>query len=186
MLLKSPYQKISKKGYPRLLLISGFFSFALLIVINRVDLHLKSGVTPHGIISFELASSPDASLQMMQAWDAEAKMYAAFSLGIDYLFIISYALFLSLLCMLLANKFTEKRFLLNMGILIGYGLWLAAALDALENFALFQLLFGNTNSVYTIIASTSAAIKFLLVLLSFIYLAAGGIILLKDRILTNN
>ncbi len=186
MSLKPLYTQSSSKSFKWLLLFSGILSLLVLIVLNRVDVHLKTAAAPQGIISFELAGSSDASQQMVQSWDAPAKMYAAFSLGIDYLFMISYALFLSLLCTLLADRFSRKRFLSNTGVLLGYGLWLAAALDAVENFALFRLLFGSTDSFYSTLASSSAEIKFLLILLSFIYLAAGGIVLLKDKILSNN
>ncbi len=179
---KIPYQGISRKTYFRLLIISGLLSFVLLITLNRIDLHLKTDAAPQGIISFELASNPDVSQQMIQSWDGAAKMYAAFSLGIDYLFMISYALFLSLLCMLLANKFSEKRFHYNAGILLSYGLWLAAVLDAVENFALFRLLFGSTNTLYSGLAAGCAGVKFILVLLGFLYLAWGGIVLLLSRL----
>ena len=185
-MLKPLYAESRRKTNLWLLFFSGLLSLILLIVLNRVDVPLKTGAAPQGIVSFELAGSPDASLRMMQSWDAEAKMYAAFSLGIDYLFMISYALFLSLLCLRLAVKFKGKRFLFNAGVLLGYGLWLAAALDAVENFALFRLLFGSGNLGYVSLASGCASVKFALVLLSFVYLTAGGFFLLLYRGKQNN
>ena len=181
MKLTPLYAQTYPKTFSRLLFVSGFFSLALLIVLHRVDVHLRTTAAPLGIISFELAPGFYASQQMVQSWDAVAKMYAAFSLGIDYLFMISYALFLSLLCMLFTRKFSEKRILFNAGILISYGLWLAALLDAVENYALFRLLFGSSNTFYPTLASASASIKFTIILLSLIFILYAGIELIINK-----
>jgi hypothetical protein len=50
---------------------------------------LVTSQAPGGIISFELAKTPAKSTSIMNSWDSTQKLIAAFSLGLDYLFILS-------------------------------------------------------------------------------------------------
>jgi len=176
-MLPVPYSGLNS----HILIISGIISTILLIVLNTIDIPLQNSVAPNGIISFELAADYSESQEMIHSWNSKAKMYAAFSLGIDYLFLVAYGIFLSLLCAFLAFKVSLRKFFYNAGILISYGVLLAAVLDAIENFALFKLLFGSSNEFYPLLASGSAIIKFMLVLLSFVYILSATILILVQK-----
>lgn len=116
-----------------------------------------------GIVSFELARTPQAAQAMLNAWDARARLFVAFSLGFDFLFMPLYATALSAALLLTAERLTG----LSGGIanLLGWGAYLATLFDALENIALFSILTGTLGS-NPAIAFGCATIKFGLLLLA--------------------
>lgn len=180
-MLKPPFPQIDEQVYPKILFVSCFITISLLITLSLIDIHLQNPAAPDGIISFELAANYTESQQMIQSWDSRAKMYAAFSLGIDYLFLVTYGFFLSLICVFLALKVRTRKLIYNAGLIVSYGVLAAAILDAIENFALFKLLFGSSNELFPLLASSSAIIKFMLVLISFIYILSATIIILVQK-----
>ena len=114
--------------------------------------------------------------QILSSWDADAKVRGALSLGIDYLFLISYALFIASGCAYIAGRLMMRRwFLAKLGFFLGWAQFAAALLDAIENAALIQLLLGSQQEPYTWIAWGCAGIKFTLVGSGLAYMAFGFI-----------
>ena len=182
-MLKPLFTTIDEQVYPKILFVSGFTTIILLTTLSLINLPLQNLIAPNGMISFELAADYNESQEMINSWNSKAKIYAAFSLGIDYLFLVAYGFFLSLLCVFLAHKVSARKIFYEAGILVSYGVLGAAMLDAIENFALFKLLLGSSNEFYSLLASSSAIIKFMLVLLSFVYILSAGIMI---RVLKNH
>jgi hypothetical protein len=134
----------------------------------------------YGIVDYELAFTPDKAAQILNTWDSEARAAAYRSLGIDYVFMPSYALFFGAVTLLIARAQTGK--LRQIGFAITIGCILAGLLDALENAMLLSILNGPPVApAPPLIASVAASIKFLLLLLPLIYWPVGLIALILRR-----
>lgn len=145
-----------------------FLAFTIIIfgVFSFLDQPLQTSAAPGGIVSFELARTLDASQTIVNSWDSNARLFAAFGLGFDYLFMPVYALALSLGLLLAGNGIINwyKTFT----TWLGWGAFAAALFDAVENYALWQVLTGNTNSVIPQLAWLCATIKFTLLIIGII------------------
>jgi hypothetical protein len=94
-------------------------------------------------------------------------VFAAFGLGIDYLFMPVYALTLAFGTLLASRK--HEGFLKPLGAVAGYGAFMAALFDAAENYALLQVLLGNIQSAYPAVAAFCAILKFGLIVFGVFY-----------------
>ncbi len=137
---------------------------------------------PNGIISFELAKEMDKSLAIISSWDLNAKVNAGLSLGIDFLFLVLYAIFFSTACFLIAQKYSNKNnWIYKTGLLLAKLQFVAALFDAVENIALIKLLLGSINSLFPSIAYYFASIKFTIIIIGIIYIIIGIFTLLFQK-----
>lgn len=164
-----------------------FFAFlaltlVLFAIFRALDTPLRTSAAPSGIVSFELAGSTEKAFQVMASWESacsdcpavdryKAHYYAAFGLGLDYLFMPAYALALSLGILLAASRHTGV--FAKIGAWLGWGALAAALFDAVENFALWQLLTGDFQAVWPRLAAICATVKFALLLLGLAYALIG-------------
>lgn len=148
-----------------------FLGLTMLIfgVFGALDQPLRTSAAPYGIVSFELAGSPERAFQIMVSWEGGCEdcppirkfqpyLYAAFGLGLDYLFMPAYALALSL-GLLLAGA-GRAIWYSRWTAVMGWGAFAAALLDALENYALWQVLTGDFSPAMTQMAAVCAVLKF--------------------------
>ena len=63
-----------------------------------------------------------------------------------------------------------------LGLLLAWGLWLAAIFDAIENSALIVMLFGTVANPYPQMAYICAICKFSLIILGLVYILIAGLI----------
>jgi hypothetical protein len=117
------------------------------------------------IVDFEFCRTVDKANAILKAWDQVARIQAAFSLGFDYLYIPFYSTTIALACIWAANKLGGNRVWHNMGMLFAWGLWVAAVLDCVENYALLTMLQGTVANPYPALATLCASCKFSLILL---------------------
>ena len=156
-----------------------FFAIGFTLIMQVVGAPLRTEAAPLGIISFEFAGTIDSAGAILASWDEAQRMQAAFSLGLDYLYMVIYALAISFSCLALAAAFRLRSTLLGgIGLALGWAQWLAAALDAMENYALLRLLFGASDPLWAQIAWWAAAVKFAFVMLGILYVLAGTALLL--------
>jgi len=166
-----------------------FFTFLagtliLFAVFRVLDAPLQTPAAPNGIVSFELAGTPEKAFQILVSWEPDVqsdspmgiqpngKLFAAFGLGIDYLFMPVYATALALGILLAAGRH-DGRFA-TFGPWLGWGAYSAAIFDAIENFALVQILLRNQVwSPYPEVAAISATVKFGLLMLGLVYALVG-------------
>ena len=169
------------EGIPNPYRKSLFFAFLVLTIVlfailRVLDQPLRTDAAPNGIVSFELAGDPLTARAITDSWkqlslalssvagqpNAEVVntpyVFAAFGLGVDYLFMLTYALALAFGTLLAAQKHTG--WLKFLGVLAGYGAFAAALFDAVENFALLRILLGAIQSSYPAIAAYCATAKF--------------------------
>ena len=155
-----------------------------MVALRILDVPLRTAVAPRGIVSFELAKDAAASRQILASWNARAKMHAALSLGLDYLFLIVYAVFLSLACVQIGKALQHRSPLLAyLGGILAWAQLLAAILDAVENLALISLLLGSERLWLPAVARGCAFIKFTIVGAGFIYIGCGLLMIAIQKFL---
>jgi hypothetical protein len=165
-----------KPNYARLLLFLGGVNVLVIVVMQMVGQDLKPG----GIVPFEFAGTSGNAQRMVAAWQQQGVMPQLFFLiGFDYLFMITYASFLWVACQQSASRVTggTAKFFLFVG-------WLqpaAAALDAIENFSLYQSAIGAPGELWPQLAFACAAPKFLFVLAALLVWISAGVFLRPTR-----
>jgi hypothetical protein len=138
--------------------VSLILTLVSLIALAIIDAHLKTPASPLGIVSFELCAFQSSCATIPASWDATAKLYAAMSLGLDYLFMLAYPAAISCGLWLLLGKHPggwRKPMMLMANVV-----WVAGLADAVENYHLFQMLMGQPITSHQWIASLSATAKF--------------------------
>jgi hypothetical protein len=172
-----------------------FFTFLALTVVlfavfRVLDEPLRTAAAPNGIVSFEFAGLPDQAEVIVSSWNETTPLgfpqilggysetspvvYAAFGLGLDYLFMPVYSLALSLGTLLAAGR--HAGWLKSLGAVAGWGAFGAAIFDAVENYALWRVLSGDIISPYPEIAAVCAVVKFFLISWGLLYAIVGWII----------
>lgn len=160
------------------------FSLLIFSVFRVIDVPLQTSAAPRGIISFELAGTGARAQAMLDSWDARARLYAALGLGLDYLFMVSYAATIGLAAAWAGRQLgAHRRWPIALGLALGWGLALAALLDAVENFALtVMLLAGTAAAPWPVVSAVCATVKFGLVILGLIFAFAGAVFWLAARL----
>ncbi len=166
-----PFTWISESARVLVFIVSTVLAVLIMLALQVLGAPMKTDAAPAGIISYELAGNYERAALMVQSWRTSAMAAAGLNIGLDYLFLVSYALAIGLVCVLLANR----GFVPSLGRLFAWGLILAASLDAVENFGLIQTLLGSTRDLWPVLAKWCAIPKFFLVLLGLLYALAGGI-----------
>jgi hypothetical protein len=132
------------------------------------------------IVDFELAGSVPKAQAIIDAWNETDRIRAGFSLGFDYLYMPVYSTTIALACVMAAGGLKRSAWH-TIGLLLAWGLWIAAVSDAIENLALYTVLLGNNVAPWPPIAQICAAIKFGLILLGLLYVVAGGVLRLVKK-----
>lgn len=147
------------------------WTLILFAIFRVLNVPLTTSAAPGGIVSFELAGTPQQAHVQLYSWDETASLYAAFGLGLDYLFMPSYALTLSLAALLAAGR--HRGWFRSLGMVMGWAVLVAALFDAVENFALWKVLLGDVFSNWPTVAAICATFKFVLLALGIVYALVG-------------
>ena len=143
----------------------------LFVLFRALNTPLVTLAAPGGIVTFELAGSPAHARAILASWDARAQTFAAFGLGLDYLFMPCYALALSLGTLLAAGR--HEGWLRTLGALAGWGALAAALFDAVENYALWTLLVHGVSAPWPGVAAICGTLKFAFLALGLLYALVG-------------
>jgi len=163
-----------------------FLALFLTVILQIVGGPLATGAAPAGIVSFEFAGNLEQVEKILTSWDQEARLHAALSLGLDYLYLVVYALAIGATCLKAAAFWRGKRTgLARLGFWLGWSQGVAALLDAIENLALIRLLFGATTPFWPPLAQICATVKFLLVLSGLVYVLLTALLYLLRRVAPN-
>jgi len=146
----------------------------LFAVFRALNVPLVTPAAPGGIVTFEMAGNIKKSAEILLTWDENADLFAAFGLGLDYLFMSAYALTLSLGALLAAGK--HAGWFETLGAVAGWGALIAALFDAVENFALWQILTGALVKPWPELAAFCAGVKFGLLLLVILVVMLGWLL----------
>lgn len=171
--MKHPLEFISpalRKGIFIALLI---WTITLMVTFQFLDAPLKTQPARAGIVSFELANTEANAQAILNSWDNNARLLAAFGLGFDYLFMPSYAVTIALGILLAAGRHPGRY--AGIGSWFSWGVFLAAICDTVENISLLVILKGPVFAPWPQIAASFAEVKFTLILAGIIYALTGGI-----------
>jgi len=89
------------------------WTLALFALFQVLNLPLTTTAAPYGIVSHQLAWNPEKSRAILASWGTRASLFAAFGLGLDYLFMPSYALTVAIGTLLAAGR--HKGWLCRIG-----------------------------------------------------------------------
>jgi hypothetical protein len=149
--------------------------------ISRQGKPLSTEKLPNGILEIEVPWSTERATVVVASWERKDLLpVARKQVYYDFLFLLLYPLALSLACAWLAGSVPVKLSLL--GVLVSWGVLLAAPLDAIENIAILRMLGGSQAAPVPQIATIAAAIKFTLVFGAVGYLGIGGLLALIQLI----
>jgi hypothetical protein len=147
-----------------------------MIFLTWVGEPLTTQVAPNGIVSYEFAGNVNRAGEILNSWGEAGRLHAAFSLGLDFLFIVAYAITIGLACAWAGEILSKRRWpLARVGLLMAWGVCLAGVLDGIENVSLVVMLLVNVSSPWPQLAAACAAVKFLLIALALLYAAYGGL-----------
>jgi len=178
MIVRHPFVWLSEPGQKRAFLGIFVFTLATMMSMNIIGHPLVNETAPQGIVSFEFAGTFEIAQQMMASWGEKALISAGLSLGFDYLFLVTYAICIGLGCVLVARAMQHRvRILMPIGALLAWAQFLAAILDAIENYALIRVLLGSTENLWPALARLCAGPKFLIVAAGLLYIILGLILI---------
>ena len=179
-----PFEKIdSKRRLPVFLAVLAL-SLTLTVLFRVLDRALQNQTAaPRGILSFEFAKDTTEAQAILDSWNEAAKLDAAFGLGIDYLYMFAYSTAISFACAWIALVLGERgyRRFAFAGFLIGWSAWIAALFDAVENYALIQMMLHGVADPFPQLSRFCATIKFGLVFIGLIYEIVGVILLVSSK-----
>ncbi len=85
--------------------ISFVVAVALFLVLMAINLPLKTGSAPQGIVSFQLAGTAEQAYTIIRSWRDGGLIWVHLSLWVDFLFIVAYLAAL----LQLTRHFTRDR-----------------------------------------------------------------------------
>lgn len=128
---------------------------------------LKMPTSEYGIIDLEFANTPVLLQTILSGWDLSV---AKMNIWLDFVFIVTYVLFLSIAAEMTAGKWARKSWLAETGIFMAKIAWLAGVLDIAENLLMLKTIAGNYDTMSLRLTLICASAKFALVGLILLYL----------------
>jgi hypothetical protein len=176
-----PFGWLPERVRQRILVGLGIGVAAFGLLLDRIGHPLRTEAAPSAIISFELAGTPGAAAAMLASWQAVpgALEAARTSLWLDYLFLLAYPVWLSLVCSAVARHSAART--AAFGAVCAWTVLAAAPLDAVENAALLRTL-ADPSSPWPELAWLCAVPKFALVMMALAYVAFAGPSALLQRL----
>ena len=176
MTTRHPFDWLSTSGQKRAFIVLLVLTFVVMMSLNILGAPLNTEVAPLGIVSFELAGELSLAQSMVESWGQTGQVYAGLNLGLDYLFMVAYSSCISLGCVLVARSLSRRvEFLSSVGVLLAWAQFGAALLDAIENYALIQVLLGSQQASWPVVARWCAIPKFSIVAAGLVYVGIGTV-----------
>jgi hypothetical protein len=180
--MQHPFEKIHPQNFKLYFWPLLAVTLGIMVLMNVVGAPLITPHAPSGIISYELAGSVSNAQAVLDSWNQDVRLHAAFSLGFDYLFMLAYSTTIALACLWAGGVVQRKNWpLAGVSRPLAWAQWLAALMDGVENLGLVLILFGPPASPWPEIARWSAVIKFTLIFLGMIYSFYGLAVSLLHR-----
>jgi len=172
-----PFQRIPVAEIRSVFIPLLVFTLVLMWLMTRVGAPLETSAAPYGIISFELAGTPASVEKILASWDENAQLHAAFSLGLDYLYMVVYSTTIALGCIWAAWVLRSRSWpLAGLGAFLAWGQWLAAVLDGIENAGLTIMLFSGSSELWALLARWCAISKFALIFFGLTWVFFGLVV----------
>jgi hypothetical protein len=162
--MNHPLTAIPAAKRPRLFWLSLALTLTLFLSLNWLGRPLQTEAAPMGVVSLQFAGSAANAQAILDSWDAQAKIYAGFSLGLDFLFILAYPTTVALACLWTANLARTPGWLAATANGLAWGQMAAAGLDVVETAASFYLVAEGVVAPLPELIYATAVPKFILIL----------------------
>jgi hypothetical protein len=173
--MSHPLESIPRTCRKRLFIGFLVSTVILLAVFQLLDLPLITSAAPYGIVSHQFAWTVEKAKVILAPWDSKAVQFAAFGLGLDYLFMVLYGSALALGSLLASER--HRGWFSLLGAWVAWSVFVAVIFDVLENFGQgLQLLGGTVTAPITLLVGIFATMKFTLLFLSILYGIVGWLI----------
>ena len=158
-------------------------ALALWLAFTYVDRPLKTEAAPMGMLSFELAGERFIAQRIVEGWSPEARLRAAFGLGLDFLFIPCYSTCLVAGCVWASRPLGRRiELAAKVGGLLAWGQWIAALADTGENVCLLSVLLSGGQGGSPQAARLLSLMKFAIVAAGAALICAGIYQRVLDRL----
>ena len=165
-----PFERWPERRRGRWLLALALVYLVVQVVIGAVNGPLSTDAAPDGIITLELAGTPDEATRIVDSWEREGVLdEAGVSLGLDYLYMPLYASVLAALVVAV----NRRRW--PVGSYVAWAPFVAAALDAVETFALVQVVDDPSVGGWPAVARGFALGKFALLIITVLFIVVAGV-----------
>ncbi len=168
--MQHPFQKLSSTQRRYLFWVALGLTALAAAVLQSIDAPLKTTAAPQGIVSFELAGTQKQVQAILTSWNTQARLYAAFSLGFDYLFMLLYASTIALGVLWQAEQ--ASMLWKRMGVALAWSMGIAGMADAIENVLLWKILLERAPDFFPPLARMAAMLKFSIIGLALFYFLA--------------
>ena len=182
---KHPFEWLSTKAQTWAFVVLLMLTLVVMGALQVLDGHLKTEAAPAGIVSFEFAGNVTNAKHILASWGPQGTIYAGMSLGLDFLFLFSYAGAIGLGCVMAARGLSQRsktKTIFLLGAPLAWGQLCAALLDAVENISLIQVLLGVESALWPALALWCAIPKFTIVAMGLLYLAVSSVLLMIKRL----
>ena len=177
----SPFANITPKTEKKLTFSLIYLLLITILTMQYFNSYLVAPTSTMGIIDFELAKTVERSQEILDGWTPMAKTYAGLSLGFDFLFLLIYTLFISLIIHKLNVRVWAYRKPYRIGEILIWSMFITAILDTVENVCLIKLLVGRMSYYWSSVAYFFAMAKFVLIGISIIYIIYNTFLLLTKK-----
>ncbi|QXP73028.1 hypothetical protein H0I31_04845 [Tenacibaculum sp. AHE15PA] len=175
-MLSSPFSILDNKTEKIVTFFLAIMTICIGYAMLSIDYFLINDICENGIISFELAKDIRISQAILNSWDANAKINAGISLGLDFLFLTIYPALIALLIHKLNKILWHGKPFYLVGLVLLFSQFFTAFFDAIENIGLIHILLGSTDKNLALMAYYFATIKFTLIIVALLYLFINFII----------
>ena len=180
-MLSTPFRNISERIEKKRTLSIGFLFFITSFVMLLLNKPLINSIAPNGILSFELANTLEHSQEITASRPPFDKIFAGIGLDFDFLYTLIYPLFIAIIIHKINTHLWSTHLFYKIGELLIWSLLVAAIVDVVENVCSIQTLTRNTKQYWVRIGYYAAVTKFLLILLSSLYIVLNFILLLIKK-----
>jgi hypothetical protein len=178
--VRAPLERLARDRFWRTFVELLALNLAVAGALMLAGRDLRTDAAPNGILSLQFAGSVEDVGRILQSWSPRARTVAAFTLGLDYLYMPLYAAGLSFLgaTLTLAARRRGRSGLAGWVAAVAWLPWLAAAADAIENAAALEMVLGGPDTPWPTVVRTAALTKFALLAFVIGALLAGTAVLI--------
>ncbi len=146
------------KGHWVVVLVVAFVAVTLLM--GQLGKPMLNAVNPRGILGFELAGTAEQAAVILASWDAAARAAAQLQTVVDcFVYIPVYVIALSAWVTWVGVRL-RWAWLARVAIVLAWAMWLAGALDYVENAAMLRQLSVGADDTLAGLARSCALGKF--------------------------
>lgn len=171
--MSHPFESISPHRLRALFWLLTATTAILLTVQGTIYFRLTNPVAPLGILSLELAVTPDRLNQVVGSWAEGPKSGMIFSLGLNFLCVFALTNAIAAACVI-AGKHLSGSFS-RFGPLLAWAQWLAAVIWTVQNALLAWGVLAHPTRFTTAVSASLAMAKFAIVGAGVLYAITGAL-----------